>query len=57
MNGSAKIESIRSENAGAQAYRVTADVLTTSGEYYETFTVEDGPSGLQITEHYAIKPQ
>ncbi len=57
MNPDAHIESIRSANIGAQQYRVTADVQTTSGEYYVTFTVENGPLGLQITDHYAIKPQ
>lgn len=57
MNPDARIESIRSANIGAQQYRVTADVQTASGEYYVTFTVENGPLGLQITDHYAIKPQ
>jgi hypothetical protein len=57
MNADSHIESIRSANVGAQQYRVTADVQTGSGEYYVTFTVEQGPAGLQITDHYAIKPQ
>jgi hypothetical protein len=57
MNPAAHIESIRSSALGPQQYRVTADVQTSTGEYYVTFTVEPGPSGLQITDHYAIKPQ
>lgn len=57
MNSGAQIESIRSASVGPQQYQVTADVQTTSGEYYVTFTVESGPSGLQITDHYSIKPQ
>jgi hypothetical protein len=57
MNSNSHIESIRSANVGAQQYQVTADVQTASGEYYVTFTVEQGPTGLLITDHYAIKPQ
>jgi hypothetical protein len=57
MNGNARIESIRSANVGPQRYQVTADIQTSGGEYYVTFTVEQGPSGLQIVDHYSIKPQ
>jgi hypothetical protein len=57
MTSDSHIESVRSANVGAQQYQVTADVQTTSGEYYVTFTVEQGPTGLQITDHYSIKPQ
>ncbi|MBV8489362.1 MAG: hypothetical protein JO199_02440 [Candidatus Eremiobacteraeota bacterium] len=42
---------------GTQTYKVTADVTTSNGEYYITFTVAPGPGGLQITDHYAIKTQ
>jgi hypothetical protein len=57
MSSDAHVESIRSANVGSEQYRVTADVQTATGEYYVTFTVEEGPAGLQITDHYAIKPQ
>jgi hypothetical protein len=57
MNTDSRIESIRSSNVGPQEYRVTADVQTGSGEYYITFTVEQNPSGFEITDHYSIKPQ
>ncbi len=57
MAENAHIESIRSVRAGPQQYRVGADVQTSSGEYYVTFTVEAGPSGLEITDHYTVKPQ
>jgi hypothetical protein len=57
MNPGSRIESIHSASVGAEQYKVTADVQTGSGEYYVTFTLEGGPSGLQITDHYAIKPQ
>ena len=57
MDTSARIQSIRSANVGAEQYKVTADVQTGSGEYFVTFTLEPGPTGLQITDHYAIKPQ
>ncbi|MGB7014880.1 MAG: hypothetical protein WBD69_02915, partial [Candidatus Cybelea sp.] len=56
MSQNASVESVRSEPSGG-AYRVTADVKTSGGEYFETFTVTPGPGGLQITEHYWIKPQ
>lgn len=57
MDSSARIESVRSANLGNQQYKVTADVQTTGGEYYITFTVGPGPNGLQITDHYSIKTQ
>jgi hypothetical protein len=57
MGTSARIESIHSASVGAAQYKVTADVQTDTGEYYVTFTLEPGPTGLQITDHYAIKPQ
>lgn len=57
MNSGSRIESIRAASVGAEQYKVTADVQTGSGEYFVTFTLESGPAGLQITDHYAIKPQ
>lgn len=57
MSEGAQIQSLRSAKVGPQQYQVTADVQTHAGEYYVTFTVESGPSGLQITDHYSIKPQ
>ncbi len=57
MTPESHIESIRSSSVGPQQYRVTADVQTASGEYYVTFTVEQSPGGLAITDHYSIKPQ
>jgi hypothetical protein len=57
MTPDARIESIRSSSVGPQQYRVTADIQTTSGEYYVTFTVEQNPAGLAITDHFSIKTQ
>jgi hypothetical protein len=57
IGASSRIESIRSASLGGDQYKVTADVHTGSGEYFVTFTLEQGPGGLQITDHYAIKPQ
>lgn len=56
MDSSARIVSLRPRALGSQ-YRVTADVQTSTGEYYITFTLEPGPGGLQIIDHYAIKTQ
>jgi hypothetical protein len=55
MSPGSHIESIRSSTLGSRQYHVTADVVTASGEYYALFRVEEGPSGLQITDHYSIK--
>lgn len=57
MSGEAQIESIRSTPQGNSNYLVTADVKSAGVEYYATFTVAPGPGGLQITDHYYIKPQ
>jgi len=55
MDSSARIESVRSESAGGGTYKTTADVQTSTGEYYITFTLAPGPGGLQINQHFAIK--
>lgn len=57
MDSNARVVSVRSSATGSQTYKVTADVQTSSGEYYITFTVEPGAGGLQIVDHYAIKTQ
>jgi outer membrane biosynthesis protein TonB len=57
LNAGAAIGSIRSTALGGSRYRVTADVRASGMEYYETFTLEPGPGGLLITDHYWIKPQ
>lgn len=57
MDASSHVESVRSSRLSKQRYKVTADVQTSSGEYFITFTVEPGPGGLQITDHYSIKTQ
>jgi hypothetical protein len=53
----AKITSLRTTPVDGGKYRVAADIATSSGEYFETFTLEPGPQGLMIVEHTAIKPQ
>ena len=57
MSPNARIESIHASPLGTAQYRVTADVQTTDGEYYVIYTVQQGSGGLQITDHYALKPQ
>lgn len=56
MDAGARIVSLRPSAVGSQ-YKVTADVQTSSGEYYITFVLEPGAGGLQIVDHYAIKTQ
>lgn len=57
MNASAHINSIESTKNANGSYTVTADVTTASGEYFSTFTVEHTPFGMQITDHYTIRPR
>lgn len=56
MDANSRILSVRPEST-ASPYKVSADVQTSTGEYYITFTLQEGTGGLQITDHYAIKPQ
>jgi hypothetical protein len=56
MNGGAQIVSIRSTPGSNSGYQVTADVKSGGVEYYGTFTVATAPSGLEIVDHYWIKP-
>lgn len=56
MDANSRILSVRSESS-ASPYKVSADVQTSTGEYYITFTLQQGTGGLQIIDHYAIKPQ
>jgi len=55
MNSSARIQSIHADPTGSGTYKAGADVVTSSGEYYITFTLSPGPGGLQIQDHFAIK--
>ncbi|HEV3090149.1 MAG TPA: hypothetical protein VGX91_01765 [Candidatus Cybelea sp.] len=57
MNPGSQIASMRSQDAGDGRYKVTVDVRNGSDEYYDTFELEPGPAGLQITGSFAIKPQ
>ncbi len=52
LSADSQIESIRSAALGDSRYNVTADVRTDSGEFRGTFTLEQGASGLQISDHY-----
>jgi hypothetical protein len=54
MDSTAHVVSLNSASSGT-GYRVSADVVTSNGEYALTFSLSPGASGLQITDHYAIK--
>ncbi|MBV8374555.1 MAG: hypothetical protein JO302_03515 [Candidatus Eremiobacteraeota bacterium] len=54
MNATSRVLSVRPEGSGNNQYKVTADVQTSTGEYYITFTLQSGPGGLQITDHDSI---
>ncbi len=50
LSADSQIESIHSTALGDSRYNVTADVRTDSGEFRGTFTLEQGASGLQISD-------
>jgi hypothetical protein len=54
MDSTAHIVSLKSTASGS-GYHVAAEVQTAAGAYAVTFSVQPGTSGLQITDHYAIK--
>lgn len=54
MDSTAHVVSLKSTASGT-GYHVAAEVQTAAGAYAVTFSVEPGTSGLQITDHYAIK--
>jgi hypothetical protein len=55
VDSSARVQSVHVDPSGNGTYKAGADVQTASGEYYITFTLAQGPGGLQITDHFAIK--
>jgi hypothetical protein len=57
MDADSHVESIRTEGIPGGRYRVSADIHNARGEFYETFDLETGPGGLQITGQYWIKAQ
>lgn len=54
MDSTAHVVSLKSTASGT-GYHVAAEVQTAAGSYAVTFSVQPGTSGLQITDHYAIK--
>jgi hypothetical protein len=56
MTHSAHLTSLHASAAGGSTYDVNADVSTSQGEYFITFTVDVEPGGAIITDHTAIKP-
>lgn len=56
MTHSAHLTSLHSSAAGGNTYNVNADVSTSQGEYFITFTVDVESTGAIITDHTAIKP-
>jgi hypothetical protein len=54
MDSTAHVVSLKSTASGT-GFHVAAEVQTAAGDYAVTFSVQPGASGLQITDHYAIK--
>ncbi|MDE2481894.1 MAG: hypothetical protein KGN02_06860 [bacterium] len=57
MSAAARVSGVQSTKNADGSFKVTADIATPTGEYFETFKVEPGPQGLQISDHFAIKVQ
>ncbi len=57
MSPNARVNEVRAQQKPDGSYKVTADITTPNGEYFETFSLEAGPNGLQIAHHFAIKVQ
>jgi hypothetical protein len=57
LTSAAKITDVETSRAGANGFTVTASITTPSGGYYETFTLQTGPYGMQITDHTISKAQ
>lgn len=55
IDSNSKVQSVHADATGRGTYKVGADIETSTGEYYITFTVAPGPAGLQIQDHFAIK--
>lgn len=56
MANGGHVQSVTARSAGVSgAYKVTANVATSSGDYFIEFTVQGGGDGYIITDHYAIK--
>lgn len=56
IEASSRIQNVSSRRNEDGSYHVTADVTTSRGTYFLTFTVESTDLGQRITEHTAIKP-
>jgi hypothetical protein len=48
-----KITDLETSANGGGSFTVTATISTAGGTYSETFTVQNGPYGMQITDHVA----
>ncbi|MDP9023768.1 MAG: hypothetical protein M3N13_00145 [Candidatus Eremiobacteraeota bacterium] len=57
MTTAARVVTVNTAKNTDGTFKVSADIQTPTGEYFETFTVATGSNGLQIVDHTAIKPQ
>jgi hypothetical protein len=56
MTSSAHINSINAKSSpDGTSYTVEADVTSSKGEYFITFTVINTANGFQISNHFAIR--
>jgi len=51
-----KINAMQVTSISSDTYKVTADMATSNGEYFETFIVKTTLEGPMITDHYTIRP-
>jgi hypothetical protein len=52
-NVEAQITNVQTTRNGDGSFTVTAQIQTAKGSYLETFTLRQGPYGMQITDHTA----
>lgn len=55
ISAGSRIASIQSTQTGNGTFLVTAVIETAGGTYNESFTLQAGPNGLQITDHNPTK--
>lgn len=56
INENTRIASVSSTPNGDGSFKISVDMQTVNGEYFETFTVAQTGSGARILDKTAIKP-
>ena len=57
LDAQSRVTSVVATPNANGTYKVEAEIVTSKGTYYDTFTVDHGPNGYVITDHFFIKVQ